>query len=162
MSDPDAARPPADAGRATRRLAAVLALAAVPWTVLAYDGGVGFVFAWGLVNPAPPHVVPLPEYLFRLSGGAAGLPRRLLAWPVSALLYVGAAASAAAGRVGREDRRVTGGLLALAGVGHLAFAVGTGRPGLAAVPVGPVLLWAVAWWGYRDRLLAWPASRPRR
>ncbi len=138
-----------------RALAALLALAVVPWTVLASDGGVGFVFAWGLANPAPPHVVTLPDYLFRLSGGPVGLPERLLAWPVSVLLYLGAVASAAGGRVfGREDRRVTGGLLVLAGLSHLAFALGTARTGLTPIPVGPVLLWAVAWWAYGGELRA--------
>lgn len=144
-------------------LVALLALAVVPWTVLSYDGGVSLVFAWGLANPSPPGVVLLSDYLLRLSGGPVGLPERLLAWPVATLLYLGAATSAVGGRLlDREDRRVTGGLLVFAGLSHLGFSVGMARTGVTPIPVGPVLLWAVAWWAYRGDLRAIAGRREYR
>lgn len=132
---------------------AVALLGALPWTVQLWTGGVGLVFAFGLVNPETARLVTLPEYL-GLSGGPAGLPDRLLAWPVAVLLWGLAALSALGGRLlDREDRRVTGWLLVLAGASHLAFALGLNRPGLLAIPLGTVLLWAVAWWGYGGALV---------
>lgn len=139
---------------AARRLLAVLAVGLLPWTVLQWDGGFGFVFVFGLVNPDAPHLVLLPDYLFRLTGGPASLPRRLLAWPVGGLLWSLAAASAAGGvAVDREDSRVTGWLLVLAGGSLLWFSTGLGRPDLLALPVGTAVLWAVAWVWYGSSLL---------
>ena len=141
----------ADAGRPTTIFAvlAVLALLLVPWTIL---GGRDFVFLWGLATLDPVHVTTITDYLFVYT---AGLPRRLLAWPVSSLLYLLAVGSAAVGvAVGKEDRRVTGGLLVLSGVSHLWFALGMlRRSPSTAIPVGTVLVWAVAWWFY------WPDLR---
>ncbi|PSP54363.1 TIGR04206 family protein [Halobacteriales archaeon QS_1_67_19] len=133
----------------SRRLLALVALAGVPWTVLAAGD---LVFAWGLVATDPVHVTTLPDYLFVYT---MGLPRRLLAWPVSAVLYALAVGNAGLGQLGArfEDRRVTGGLLALAGASHLWFAVGLASPGLLAVPLGTVLLWTAAWWFH------WPDLR---
>ncbi|MFC7045843.1 TIGR04206 family protein [Halobacteriaceae archaeon GCM10025711] len=131
-----------------RRLAALLAPAVLPWSLFFFGGDLRLVFAWGLVNPGSVHVVTLWEYLFSFTMGPASLPGRLLAWPVGTLLYVLALASAFGGRVLREDRRLTVGLLALAGGSHLGFAVGNSRPGTVAVPVGVVVLWAVAWWDW--------------
>ncbi|MFC4549222.1 MULTISPECIES: TIGR04206 family protein [Halorussus] len=130
-------------------LLATLALLFVPWTIL---GGRDFVFLWGLATLDPVHVTTITDYLFVYT---AGLPRRLLAWPVSSLLYLLAVGSAAGGLlVGREDRRVTAGLLVLSGVSHLWFALGmVRRSTLVAIPLGTVLVWAVAWWFY------WPDLR---
>ena len=47
----------------------------------------------------------------------------------------------------REDRRVTAGLLVLAGLTQLSLAYGFSRqPGRFAVPLGTVLCLAVVWW----------------
>ncbi|RBI60957.1 TIGR04206 family protein [halophilic archaeon] len=129
-----------------RRLA-LLALFAVPWTVLFAPGGTTLVFPWGLVNPATGHVTTLADYLLVYT---AGLPQRLLAWPVSVLLYLAGVASAFAGRF--EDRRVTGGLLVIAGASNAVFASGFVRRGGQVVPLGTLLLWAAAWWFYRTDL----------
>ena len=125
---------------AARRLFALLAVGLAPWTV--FPSG-DFVFAWGLVSTGPLHVTTLTDYLFVYT---AGLPSRLLAWPVAVVLYLLAVASALFGPVDREDRRVTGGLLVLAGVSHLRFSLGLTRPGLLVIPTGTVLLWTAAWW----------------
>ena len=134
-----------------RAAGAIAALLAVPWTVVLTDGGTGLVFAWGLVNPVARHVTTLPAYLFVHT---AGLPDYLLAWPIGVGIYGTALASALVGVfAGREDRRVTGGLLVLAGVSQLWFALGIGRPPtVAAIPVGTGLLWVVAWWFYGPAL----------
>ena len=130
-----------------RRLA-LIALLAVPWTVLVAPGGTTFVYPWGLVNPTTFHVTTLPDYLFVYT---TGLPERLLAWPVSVVLYLAALASAFAGRF--EDRRVTGGLLAIAGLSQAIFALGFPRRSGTVIPLGAVLLWTAAWWFH------WPDLR---
>lgn len=130
------------------RVAGLLAALLVPWTVLLYPDGSSYVFAWGLASTDPVHVTTLPEYLFVRT---SGLPRRLLAWPVSTLLYGLALASAVVSLIGREDVRVTAGLLAFAGVSHATFALGMGRPGVLAIPVGTVALWGLAGWSYLRR-----------
>ncbi|WP_458206413.1 TIGR04206 family protein [Haladaptatus sp. NG-SE-30] len=127
---------------------ALLALGIVPWTILVAPGGTTLVFPWGLVEPTTLHVTTLPEYLFVLT---AGLPGRLLAWPVSVLLYLLALVSSFSGRF--EDRRVTGALLVLAGVTHANFALGFVRRAGLVVPLGTVALWATAWWFH------WPDLR---
>ena len=131
------------------RLFALLFLLLVPWTVLTSGD---LVFAWGLATIDPISVTTLPDYLFVYT---RGLPNRLLAWPVAVLLYLLAVANALLGAVAPrlEDRRVTGGLLALAGASDLWFALGLTRPGLVAVPVGSVLCWTAAWWFH------WPDLR---
>ncbi|WP_458189279.1 TIGR04206 family protein [Haladaptatus sp. NG-WS-4] len=131
-----------------KRHLGLLALGFVPWTILLAPGGTTLVFPWGLVNPTTLHVTTLPDYLFVLT---AGLPERLLAWPLSVLFYLLALLSAFSGRF--EDRRVTGILLVLAGASHASFALGfVGRAGVT-VPLGPVVLWAAAWWFH------WPDLR---
>jgi uncharacterized protein (TIGR04206 family) len=136
---------------APRRLSLLLALALVPWTMV-LGGVLTLVFPFGLVNTTPLHLTSLLDYL-RFTGGFAALPGFLRAWPTSVLLYLGALASAFGGVFGHEDRRVTGGLLALTGITHLGLAVGFSRVGRLAVPVAPVLALALAWWLY------WPAVR---
>ncbi len=125
-----------------------LSLVVLPWTILVAPGGTTLVFPWGLANPATLHVTTLPEYLFIRT---AGLPSQLLAWPLSVIFYLLALVSAFSGRF--EDRRVTGGLLVVAGVTNLNFALGfVGRAG-SVVPLGSVALFAVAWWFH------WPDLR---
>jgi uncharacterized protein (TIGR04206 family) len=136
---------------AKRRLLAVVALALVPWTILS-SGVLTLLFPFGLVNTTPLHLTTLLEYR-RFTGGFAALPGFLRAWPTSVLLYLGALASAVGGVLGREDRRVTGGLLVLTGITHLGLAVGFLRTGRLALPLGPFLAFALAWWCY------WPAVR---
>ncbi|USZ68626.1 TIGR04206 family protein [Halorussus salilacus] len=125
------------------RLLALLGAVLVPWTAF-FTGD--FVFAWGLVSADPFHVTTLPDYLYVHT---AGLPDRLLAWPVAVLLYLLAVGSATLGTlVGPrwEDRRVTGGLLVLAGASDLWFSLGMARGGSAVIPSGTLALWTLAWW----------------
>jgi len=128
-----------------RRLLAVAALFLVPWTVVPDGANLALVFPWGLANTAPPGVTTLPEYLLVYT---RGLPRYLRAWPVATILHACALASAGAGRfrMGLEDRRVTGGLLALAGVSSLRVTLGLLGSGAVAVPLGTAAAWTVAWW----------------
>ncbi|MFD1599559.1 TIGR04206 family protein [Halobellus rarus] len=131
----------------------LLALLFVPWSVQVFSGrDATFLFAWGLLNTNPPSVTTLPDFLFVYT---RGLPEYILAWPLSVVLYVLAFASAASGwLLGREDPRVTGGLLVVAAVAQLQLAWGFAlQPTRTAWPVGSVALLAVAWWCY------WPAVR---
>jgi uncharacterized protein (TIGR04206 family) len=148
---------PAVARHSTRRdVLTILSLLLVPWAALAYESGfVTLVFAWGLATPAQGSVTTLYAFLFRFT---AGLPEFILAWPVGVGCYLLALLSAAVGAVtGREDVRVTAGLLALAGVATLSLVGGfSTQPGRVAYPVGTLALWAVAWWCY------WPAVRAGR
>jgi len=135
-------------------LAALLALLAFPWSVQVYDAGAPtLVFPWGLVGLDPIGVTTLLDFLFRYT---AGLPEFVLAWPLGTVLYAAALASAAVGvATGHEDRRVTAGLLVVAGVTGLSLAGGFSvQPGRVAIPTGTALCAAVAWWRYRSAF-AW-------
>jgi uncharacterized protein (TIGR04206 family) len=141
---------PADGESARTRLrrpAALLALAAVPWVVVPADGRLLAVFPWGLATTAPVTVTSLWDYYFVYTDT---LPRRLRAWPTATLLHAGALAYALIGtyRPGLEDRRVTGGVVVLAGASNLVVTAGLLRVGAPAFPAGTVLAWAAAWWLY--------------
>lgn len=120
----------------------LLSLLVLPWTIFAYPSGTRYVFAWGLLSPDPVHVTTIYAYLFELT---AGLPRSLLAWPLSVLLYAGALLSTIVGLLfGREDERVTIGLLIVAGASHASFALSASRQAVVALPIATVVLWALA------------------
>ena len=132
-----------------RRLAVLLAPLALPWNAAVVDGRfVTLVFPWGLVTPGTPSVTTLYDYLFVYT---SGLPDYLRAWPASVGLYLLALGFATVGAAtGFDDRRVTSGLLALAGAAHVTLALGfSTQPGRYAVPTGTLVLGAVAWWYYR-------------
>lgn len=134
-----------------RRLLAVLSLAVLPWTV-AVAGNVTLVFPFALVDPNTGAVTPVTAYYFEYTGT---LPRYLQAWGIGVTLYLGAVASTVSGLVfDVEDRRLTAGLLVLAGLTQLSLTHGFSRqPGRFAIPVGTVLCFAVVWW------FDWPAIR---
>jgi uncharacterized protein (TIGR04206 family) len=139
-----------------RTLLALLSLLFLPWSLQVFAAGdATFLFAWGLVNTNPLSVTTLFDFLFVYT---RGLPEYILAWPLSVAFYAAAVASAVVGwRVDREDPRVTGGLLVLAGIAQLRLAWGFSlQPGRIAWPIGTVALLAVAWWYY------WPRVRTMR
>ena len=134
-----------------RRLGAILALAFLPWTV-AVAGAVPFAFPFALVDPNTGAVTTIVTYYVAYT---TSLPQYLQAWGIGVALYLLAAGSATSGVVfGVEDRRLTAGLLVLAGLTQLSLAPGFSRqPGRFAVPLGTVLCFAVVWW------FDWPALR---
>ncbi len=140
-----------DGSSPERRLVAVASLGLLPWTVLLFDGEASLVFGFGLVNTNPPMLVNVYEYLFVHTGS---LPPRLQAWPAGIVLHAGALASAIGGIRGLEDARLTGGLLAFAGVAHAQVAYGLHRSfmgaggSVAVVPLGTLATWAVVYWYY--------------
>jgi uncharacterized protein (TIGR04206 family) len=141
---------------ALRRLAVVVALGLVPWTVIA-GVDLTFVLSFGLLNDNPWYLVALPDYLqFSQYGRSAAIE----AWLVGVGIYAAALASALAGVAGWDDRRLTGGLLVLAGVSQfpLAWAFSR-RPDVVALPVGSVLLLVAAWWLYWPAVAAWVGDR---
>ncbi|MDZ5811555.1 TIGR04206 family protein [Halorubrum sp. AD140] len=151
-----AERPAARTARAGALL--VLALLAVPMAVISAGGDLTVVSLWGFLDAGPE------------SGGALGgypvwrdfldqprpygaLPPSIRAWPLAIGFHLLAAGSAAIGAaLGREDRRVTGGLLVLAAAASLwvsvglaaRFGVGTTVSWLTVVPIGAVVTLAVA------------------
>jgi uncharacterized protein (TIGR04206 family) len=129
-------------------LLGLLALWVVPWTVVPYPSGVNLIFPWASATTNPLHVTPLWWFIARNPGGIEQLPPRLFAWPLATLLLVVAVLGALAGRIGREDRRLTAGVLVLAGVVHLRVTVGLAGIGETAVPIGPLLAFGVASWHY--------------
>ena len=142
--------------RAVRRLLLVVAFAFVPWTVILGPART-FVFPFGLFSDDPWFLVPVHDYL-RLS--AYGRFAYIDAWLIGAGLYLVAVLSALVGVLGVEDRRLTGGLLALAGVSQFPLAAGFSRRlGYVAVPVGSVLLIVAAWWLYWPDVRAWVGAR---
>ena len=140
-----------------RRLAALLVLFAVPWTLFLIDGGrATAVFPLFVLdyNPTLDSAVRfVPVYRFFLSGG--GLPRNPELWPASILLYFVAVASAASGALfDREDVRLTAGALVFAGLAHLGVSYAfSHRVTWTPLPLGVVFVFAVGWWFY------WPALR---
>jgi uncharacterized protein (TIGR04206 family) len=129
----------------------VVGLLAVPWSVQVFSGrDATLLFAWGLVNTNPPMVTTLPEFLVLYT---MGLPEYILAWPLSVGLYAAALASAGVGWwTGREDPRVTAGLLLVAAVAQAQLAWGFSiQPNRVAWPVGSAALVAVAAAYYRSR-----------
>jgi len=138
-----------------RRPLAVLVVGLVPWTVLFYPGGQEVYFAYGLLTHAGVfHSLPaylsmaVPDFL-PFSSVFSILPERLLAWPASTGLWVLSLASVVLGS--HEDRRVTDGLLAIAGLSQFVFAIGFWTSeGYLALPIGGVLLVALAWWDRRS------------
>jgi uncharacterized protein (TIGR04206 family) len=163
MSEPE--RPvedPTASGRgpvARAGWALVLALLAVPMAVIPAAGDVTVVSLWGFLNAAASDSglgvggYPVWSYFLDQSRPFASLPASIRAWPLAIGFHLLAAASAAAGvAFGREDRRVTGGLLVLAAAASLwvsvglatRFGVGTTSGLLTVIPVGAAATLAVA------------------
>jgi uncharacterized protein (TIGR04206 family) len=143
-------------GRSGLTVIAVAGL--LPWLVVVGESGsMTLVFPFGLLNPEAVHLTWLSSYLRTLT---RGVPRSLLAWPAATFLWISALGSAITGlTTDREDRRVTGGLLALAGFSLIPVSLAVGRPAsVTAVPVGTVLLLVIAWWRYGDALGRIPAG----
>ncbi|WP_368280394.1 TIGR04206 family protein [Halomarina oriensis] len=134
----------------------VLALGVVPWTVVA-GRDLTVVFAFGLLNDDPWSLVWLPDYLrFSSYGRSAAIE----AWLVGVGIYAAAVVSALAGVVGWDDRRLTGGLLVLAGVSQFPLAWSfTRRPDTLGLPVGSLLLLVAAWWYYWPAFTTWLDER---
>lgn len=155
-------------------VAAVVGLLLVPITAL-YNGAgdVTLVFPWAFVNTTPidseqaVHVYTVVEYFSTPGQSFERLPGSLQAWPLALGLYLLAAASAVGGWVfDREDRRVTAGLLVLAGIASLWVTVGVSsrlattpnsNPS-TVLPIGAVVTLAVVVWFYRDGLRRLPGS----
>jgi uncharacterized protein (TIGR04206 family) len=139
--------------RPRRRLLALLALLAVPWSVQFFGPGSlpTLRFAWGMVSLRPVAASLLLDYL------RFGRAPIVFTWLLASGLYALAAAAtlgavAAARREGappgwgRAVDRAVAGLLALAGAANLSVAwTFSVQPGRVALPVGTLLLWAVAW-----------------
>lgn len=142
--------------RRTRVVGVLFAVGAVvPWSVQVFTArDATWLFAWGLVNTNPFQTTTLVEFLFVYT---QGLPAFILAWPASVGCYLLALGAALLGLwTDWEDPRVTAGLLVLAGIAQLSVAQGFSyQPNRTAYPVGTVVLWTVAWWGY------WPRVRSR-
>ena len=126
-----------------RRAALVLATGLVPWAIIPYEQGAALLFSFGQVTQTP--FVFQPVYRYLLQGGP--LPQPLLAWPMATFLYLLGLVSVGLAYVGAEDRRVTAGLFALAGLDLLYFAVAFSsvRLRVVAIPIGVLLLWLTAW-----------------
>jgi len=137
---------------ARRRLLALVAVGLVPWTVVLVGPDATLVFAAGLLDPGTLTGTDVYSYTFVHT---RGLPAYLFAWPLGVALYLLALTSAVVGAVtGREDRRVTAGLLLLVALTQATVAWGfTTRPGYVAVPTGSVVALLVVW------LVEWPAIR---
>ena len=140
-----------------RRLIAVVVAGLVPWTVVLIGAELTLVFSFGLFNTNPPELLSVYSYFIRFT---SALPQFIESWGSGVLLYAFALASAVAGVVWREDVRVTA--LALAGAGLTQFPVFLGfnrRLNYVAVPVGSIVLLAVAWWYYLPAIRADTAAK---
>jgi len=115
------------------------------------------VSLWGFLNTSGGGLgagsYPVWAYFLEQPRPFGALPASIRAWPLAIGFYLLAAASATAGvALGREDRRVTGGLLALAATASLwvsvgvaiRFGVGSTSGWLAVIPIGALATVAVA------------------
>jgi uncharacterized protein (TIGR04206 family) len=139
--------------RRTRVVAVLVAVGTVvPWSVQVFTArDATWLFSWGLVNTNPVQVTTITDFLFVYT---QGLPEFILAWPASVVCYLLALGAAVLGLwADWEDPRVTAGLLVLAGIAQLSVAQGFSyQPNRTAYPLGTVVLWVVAWWGYWPRV----------
>ena len=138
----------------------VVALLAVPMAVIPGDD-LTVVSLWGFLSTSGPSVAaggyPVWTYFLEQPRPFGALPASIRAWPLAIGFHLLAAGSATAGVVvRREDRRVTGGLLALAAAASLwvsvgvatRYGVGTTSGWLAVVPVGALATLAVTLGAY--------------
>jgi len=115
-----------------RAFVMVLALLAVPMTVVpSGTGDLTLVSLWGFINtgsvdPAVGFsIYPVWDYFGDQPRSFATLPASIQAWPLALAFHLLAVASAGTGRLfGREDRRVTGGLIVLGALATLWVTVG--------------------------------------
>ena len=131
-------------GRAwRRRLAVVLAVGLVPWAVQRFATGELFLrFAWGGMSFRPA-VTVTPLWVYPVGASVPLLSR----WLVASLCWLAAVGSVLAGRVNREDPRLTAGLLVLAGVSNLFVSTSFARqPRRTSVAVGTVVALVAAGW----------------
>ena len=154
-----ASRSPRTSGRVEWLL--VVALLAVPMAVVPGEDAPTLVSLWGFVTLGGDGGAlggyPVWAYFLDQPRPFASLPPSIRAWPLAVGFHLFAAASATFGVVaGREDRRVTGGLLLLASAATLwvaaglgvRFGVGATAGWLAVLPVGTVATAAVALLAY--------------
>ncbi|MEZ3164294.1 TIGR04206 family protein [Halorubrum sp. RMP-47] len=109
----------------------VVALLAVPIAVVPGDGEPTLVSLWGFITLGGDGYgvggYPVWAYFLDQPRPFATLPPSIRAWPVAVGFHLAATGSATGGvALGREDRRVTGGLLALAAAATLWVAAGLG------------------------------------
>ena len=131
-------------------LAAIVVLVIVPWVVQSNGAGdLTAVMSWGLLNTNPWHALPLSTYLDATQGFST-LPQSLQVWPLGLAFYCGALLSSASGVfAGREDMRVTAGLLALSAITSVIVWWGLlGRGAAGTIPVGVIATAMVGWWFY--------------
>ncbi|ELZ39137.1 hypothetical protein C463_17513 [Halorubrum californiense DSM 19288] len=127
------ARSPSPAPRTSGRVEwlLVVALLAVPMAVVPSDGTPTLVSLWGFVTLGGDGSgiggYPVWAYFLDQPRPFGTLPPSIRAWPLAIGFHLFAAGSATGGvALGREDRRVTGGLLLLAAAATLWVAAGLG------------------------------------
>lgn len=129
-----------------RRRAVALSLAGLfPWAAVVWAEGFYLVFSFGWTHRALSGFTVLPSILLAPRISTAFVE----AWGFASALYVLALGSAALDRWWRGDRRVTAGLLFLAGVNVLWFTLSlSGQRGITVLPLGLCTLWPAAAYEY--------------
>jgi uncharacterized protein (TIGR04206 family) len=129
-------------GRRARAAAAAVA-GLLPWLVVSWEHGAYPLFSFGFVYTESLSLTTLPAYL----DAVGSVPPQFRAWPVATAVWLAGVACA----VLDVDRRVTAGLLAIAGWSVVSLAVAlSGQRTVTAYPVGAVFLLAAAAGVYVD------------
>lgn len=133
------------------RLAIILVLGIVPWTVILIGETLTLVSPVGFFDVSTGRILPI----WTLLSQGGGLPRAGDLFPASFLLFVGAIGSGVgevlASRVGWRvgDPRVTAGLLTLAALTHLSVSYAVvHRLRYTPLPVGVLVVLGTVWWLY--------------
>jgi len=129
-----------------RRLAVVVLVGLLPWTVIVIGSELTLVLSVGLVNTNPPQYLPITDYFGPYTTTLAPFAE---SWRTSVLLYALALASALSAVLWREDPRITALALVGAALSQLGvFFSFNRRLNYLALPVGTVVILAAVWWYY--------------
>lgn len=131
--------------RDRRRAGALLLAGLLPWAAVAWPEGFYLVFPFGWTQRALSGFTAITTILLAPRISTAFIE----AWGFAAALYGLALCSALLDYWWRGDRRVTAGLLFLAGVNVLWFALAlSGQQGILVLPFGLLTLWPAAAYEY--------------
>lgn len=132
--------------RTRLRVLAVVLAGVLPWAAVTWDSGYYLVFSAGYTTRGFSGFTSVVSFV----SASRVAPPYWSAWPLATGLYLLALLGVLLTLLTRrDDRRVTAGLLLLAGLDVVWFAVGvSGQRGILTLPLGGLWLWLAALYEY--------------